>query len=196
MKRRLKKLIIITTTFAGLIISFHILMKAYETTTTKYPSLLQPALAELISSDQAKDIRGQQCLSDEATNVHLLGVYEDSVALYQLWEYTGDNGYETRATLLFGEVCGVAYAPIYGDEITDRIPLAGARSLTVQMLEQKIEDSGGIENFEAELTTTLSEVEGGKPELTSVYVWALNEIGVEIPEDLYIERKIDERAPR
>lgn len=196
MKIRHKKFIAVITTIASLIIGFHSLTKGYEASIAKYPS--SPG-AELVSFGQkstSEGIRGRECLSDNITDVQLLGEYEDSIALYQLWEYTGENGYEMSATLLFGKVCGIAYDPAYGDEITDRIPLAGARSLTVQLLEQKIEESGGIENFEAELTATLSEVEGGKPELTSVYVWALNELGVEVPENLYTVRAIDERAPR
>lgn len=196
MKKRFKTFIFITVIITGLVIGVHSLI--HEINVAKNPRSIEPALAELISFDQndSGNIRGRECLSDDVTDVRLLGRYEDSVALYQLWEYTGENGYKMSGTLLFGEVCGTTYDPVYGDEITDRIPLEGARSLTVQLLEQKIEEAGGIENFEADLAATLSEIEGGKPELTSVYVWALHENGVEISEDLYTVRDIDDRAPR
>lgn len=195
MKIRRKKFIATIVVVTSLIIGFYSLTKGYEASIAKYP--ISPG-AELVSFGQktSESVRGQECLSDNVTDVHLLGEYEDSTALYQLWEYTGENGYEMSATLLFGEACGIAYDPAYGDEITDRIPLEGARSLTVQLLERAIEDSGGIENFEADLIVHLSDSEGGKPELTSVYVWALDELGVEVPKNLYTVRAIDERAPR
>lgn len=133
---------------------------------------------------------------------------------YALWLYepkstntergTDHEDTRTRVTSLFGEACGIAYDSSYGSVITERVPLSVARSLTKQLFQSLAETSGGIEQFKTEIMQNLEhsrEVrESGRrsmsaemPDYTSVEIWALNEIGITIPDGYYELIDIDDR---
>jgi hypothetical protein len=119
-----------------------------------------------------------------------------------LWRYTkgtqggndaGDN-YFIKVTTLLGSVCGATYEPSVDTAITDRIELNTARELYLQTYQLLVEEAGGKDSFQREFLDNLEEQNLDpfeQPSLTSVEVWVLNELGIEVPENQYQLEDID-----
>lgn len=92
-------------------------------------------------------------------------------------------------TLISGSsVCGTSYDPFIDDAITDRIELDVARSLSLQLYQYRVEEAGGIDNYQAEFLDNLKNRHFNPYDIivfTSVDLWVWEQIGLNIPRDQY-----------
>lgn len=138
------------------------------------------------------------CTPYGAYTSEIIGRATDSKGTeHVLWKYIKTQGGHTDieghflirvTTLMGGAVCGASYDPTADDAITDRIELDTARSLSLQLYQHLIADSGGIEAFRAEFLENLRQRRFDPWDtivFDSVDVWVWEQVGLDIPRDRY-----------
>ncbi len=207
MKKRTKKIALIAGGVALIVVFFNVLVKAIASDVNTLMFNQNPS-AQLVSTQarQKENDKHQTCApSEPKQNVRLMGEQQGPNGLYQIWFYDKDDWPYQEVSIAFGEACGIAYNEEVDDEITNRVPLNIARSLKLQLYEKVVEDFGGVEaytdfmvgSFDAE---TLDGNHGhGASESTklipisSVDYWALQRVGIELPEDRLEVINIDDK---
>ncbi len=202
MRIRPKLFIFIFIAAALVMVGFHSLTKAIEADVNWLPYSGSDSLpeAELVASTVGSDSDYPSCLPPLIEDAQMIAEQIDKRGYtYEMWRYSyredyHDDGFNVRIILMFGDACGIAYDPQIDAAITDRIQLGSARALTRQMYEYLIDLAGGVDTFRDSLVASLSRERRsphGPVELTSVNIWALADLGIEVPEALYTVRDID-----
>ena len=148
------------------------------------------------------------CVPTTNPEAELIGEEQGDRGTYRLWVYQVPTSgrINQQVTIDFGEACGTAYDQRFDEAVTNRIPLETARSLTLQLFQNRVEIAGGIEAYRDIFLASFNEAEDSsshpylpneedreeKLVLTSVELWALNELGIVPPAGSYDTRDIDE----
>jgi hypothetical protein len=128
----------------------------------------------------------QPCLPRSLERVELLGqVQQNQKELYLLGAFTGDRYWE-----LLVEQDNSGCLLVKGQQDTEPlsayIPLETAQQLVLQRYERRIEESGGLAEFQRGFTEYMTRQSPGElTYLAPEAVWALQQLGVEIPAGSY-----------
>ncbi|MEM6453183.1 MAG: hypothetical protein AAF703_23060 [Cyanobacteria bacterium P01_D01_bin.105] len=217
MKKRYQKLGLIAVGVALLVMGFNALMTAIEIDVERGLVMSQPK-AELVFhrlvTKVTKVTKGNdgidrmRCIPNGHSDARAMGEVYGEHGFYQIWWYQENDGrFYQEVSLMFGESCAVVYGEQFDAAITNRVPLDVARALTVQFYQVIAEGFGGIEIYREHMTSSSSDdievensadlpVPGGEtevlPEITSVDLWALQELGIILPPKTYSVLDIDD----
>ena len=109
-----------------------------------------------------------------------------------------DDHLVARTTTLFGTACGLANDSRYMQVAYENVPKEIARELAVQELHYNIAAAGGLESYRAELIEHLQPdgLSGSaRPRFSSIDVQAWQEVGLNVPADLYEVIEYQETQP-
>lgn len=134
-----------------------------------------------------------RCFPESVSDIQYFGGESLGDSEYKYWSYISalDGSYQEMVSIETPSLCGASYSSWAAETITTRIPLSVARALTKQKFETIIDEDfdGDPEAYEDEVLdvikvdivedlTTPTYI----PKLTSVEVWVLGEVGIELPE--------------
>jgi hypothetical protein len=204
MKKKYKRFLIMLTLGLLSVVLVHRMSSALSKNTMASQQAIPKAEKVVaIAQKQGQQDPQESCAPYGSRDAEIIARATDSKGHeHVLWRYTkgasgssdaGDN-YFIKVTTLLGPVCGATYDPAVDSAITDRIELDTARDLSLQMYQLLIEEAGGRESFQREFLDNLEEQNLDpfeKPKITSVEVWVLSELGIEVPENQYQLEDID-----
>jgi hypothetical protein len=130
------------------------------------------------------------CLPRSADRVERLGqVQQEQKIFYLLGVFENDRYWELLAQT---DEAGCLLIKRQQDteSLSAYIPLELAQQLALQRYQRRIEEAGGLQAFQQGFTEYMTEQPGGElVYLAPENVWALQQLGVEIPEGTYQIRK-------
>lgn len=159
-----------------------------DLTTTSYASSPQLWQTELLSSQQSIEEPGRKCLPENASNAEYIGQYQDTQALFTIWNFDIGGQPVLRINSLFsGDVCGLAFDSRYNQFFSDDMSQNLSRQLALVFYSEKIEEAGGVDAYQRSIDEELQEsLQSGEPRYFSdEYIWALSELGINFPEGSY-----------
>lgn len=132
------------------------------------PEALRPCLPQSI---ERVEQLGQ--LQQKQETFYLLGAFQDE----RYWELLVQTD-ETGCLLIKGQQDT--------EPLSAYIPLETAQQLALQRYQRRIEEAGGLQAFQQGFTEHMTSQPGGElAYLAPENVWALQQLGVEIPEGTY-----------
>lgn len=138
------------------------------------PETLYPCLPR--SADRVERL-GQ--VQQEQKIFYLLGIFENN----RYWELLAQTD-EAGCLLIKGQQDT--------ESLSAYIPLELAQQLALQRYQRRIEEAGGLQAFQQGFTEYMTEQPGGElVYLAPENVWALQQLGVEIPEGTYQIRQLN-----
>jgi hypothetical protein len=141
---------------------------------------VEPALPETI----------RPCLPQSVERIEQLGlVQQEQEAFYLLGAFQNDRYWE-----LLVQTDAAGCLLVKGQQDTEPlsayIPLETAQQLVLQRYQRRIEESGGLQAFQHGFTEYMTAQPSGEISyLAPENVWALQQLGVEIPEGTYQIRR-------
>ena len=129
---------------------------------------------------------GRGCLPEgESAGAELIGEYKDprSTELFQVWRLNVAQYPVIRIHSLFGATCLLAYDERYNRSIADDLSQEDARQLSLIVWQYRANEIGGVEALQASFDDHAAELEqyGETGYLATEYMWALEELGIDIP---------------
>lgn len=128
------------------------------------------------------------CLPTGTIDAQLIGEHEGDFTLYAIWQLRTDNNqpFLFASGLYGGEggVCGHVWDSRYEQVMSpEYIRTNDARALAVLLYEYRIEEAGGLANFQNIMDEALSEpsVSYFPPE----FIYAMQQLGVNLPDGSY-----------
>ncbi|MBW4466325.1 MAG: hypothetical protein KME07_12945 [Pegethrix bostrychoides GSE-TBD4-15B] len=141
---------------------------------------IEPTLPETI----------RPCLPQSVERIELLGqVQQEQEAFYLLGAFQNDSYWE-----LLVQTDAAGCLLVRGQQDTEPlsayIPLEIAQQLVLQRYQRRIEEAGGLQAFQQGFTDYMTSQPGGETSyLAPENVWALQQLGVTIPEGTYQIRR-------
>jgi hypothetical protein len=204
-----KRFVIILGLVASVVVSFRGVNTLIAADINNYTKKDSAELVSLFKSEIGDD---ELCspISDSNTAV-LVGEEQGTHGIYRMWTYRDpEQGTDIkRVSMRFGDMCATMYDSRVDDAITNRVPLIIARNLTLDAIRKIAEEQGGLEAYRQNILNSYTEMleddlgphplrpdapsdNGQLPIITSVDLWALNEVGVILPMNTYEVNNIDD----
>lgn len=136
------------------------------------------------------------CFPQSVDQIQLLGqIPQDQERFYLLGLFVGDRYWESLVQTN-SSGCLLIKGQQDTESLSAYVAIDIAQQLTLQRYQRRIEEAGGLETFQRGFTAHMRRSQGGE----SVYlapesIWALQKLGVQIPEDTYRIRQ-PRTAPR
>lgn len=155
----------------------------YSGASSGYPSSPQATLvSDTNQATSESEKLGRTCLPEEVSGARLIGEYEGSHELFQIWNLEVAHHPVLRISSLFGTVCGLAYDSRYNTSFGEDLPQEDARPLALIFYQHRVNELGGLaalqNEFDAEAATLAQS--DGVTYLPPEFMWALEEIGVRL----------------
>jgi len=132
----------------------------------------------------------QTCLPPSTQNAKVWGVVDTETGSYHLigttWTEGDEDVYQEVLIYLAPEETCRSLLPENDPVISHYVPLQLARELALQRYTRVLQEQGGREAYQQQLTDYLTSApEGTRSEFPPEHIWALEQLGIELPIDSY-----------
>ncbi|MGB3766578.1 MAG: hypothetical protein WA947_08460 [Phormidesmis sp.] len=211
--KKIRRFIIISLSVIGLIFGLNLLNRAIALDVNREPSSGKIQIVTSRPKDVSRELpcESLQNVANRGVEVEHIGDYQHESGLFQMWLYQDENlGIPvTNVTKVTNQdICVLAYSQ-YDEAITNRVPLEVARSLTLQLHQKLADISGGVEAYKANFLASVNDEGEGYDfdpstpgnndsnrdqtiEINSVDKWALEQLGIALPEGRFRVIDIDD----
>lgn len=130
------------------------------------------------------------CLPQATQTVKAWGLVETESGSYYLlgaaWKDNNEDVYQEVLVYLAPEETCRSLLPEDDPVLSHYIPLQLARELALQRYTRVLQEQGGREAYQQQLTDYLTSApEGTRSEFPPEHIWALEQLGIELPPDNY-----------
>ena len=130
------------------------------------------------------------CLSQPTQTTKVWGLVETDAGSYYLigtaWEDSKEENYQEVLVYLNTQDTCRSLLPENDPVLSHYIPLNLARELALQRYTRVLQEQGGRDAYQQQLTDYLTSTPESAPsEFPPAYVWALEQLGIELPPESY-----------
>jgi hypothetical protein len=177
MMREIKKFVIVMVLSCAVLVGVWSAIAFAQTST---PTAAQPQIESTIPAALAP------CFPQSIDRIELLGqVQKEAEQFYLLGAGAGDRYWELLIQTT-DSGCLLIKGQRDTESLSAYVPVEIAQQLTLQRYQRRIKEAGGLATFQQGFTAYMTQQQGGElVYLAPENVWALQQLGVQIPEGTY-----------